>query len=103
LPVAFHRTLQKIKGGLAIPALRGKDLKHFAFMINSAPQIVNLAIYPDKNLVQVPAPGLKRPVLDAALSDLGGEHRTETVPPEPHRFVADIDAPFEQKILDLAQ
>ena len=36
-------------------------------------------------------------------SDLVGEHRTETVPPEPHRLVTDVDAPLEQNILDLPQ
>ena len=41
--------------------------------------------------------------LNAPFSDLGGKHRTETVPPEPHRLVADIDATLEQQILDLAQ
>ena len=36
-------------------------------------------------------------------SDLGGEQRTKSVPPEPHRFVADIDAPLMQQVLDVAQ
>ena len=41
--------------------------------------------------------------LNEALSDLCGKHRTEQVPPEAHRFVADIHTKFEQQILDLAQ
>ena len=36
-------------------------------------------------------------------SDLAGEHRTEPVPPKPHRLVADVDAALEQQILDVAQ
>src|SRR5918994_7774671 len=40
---------------------------------------------------------------NAPLAELRGEHRTEPVPPEPHRFVADIDPAFEQQILDLPQ
>ena len=36
-------------------------------------------------------------------ADLNREHRAEPVPPETHGIVADIDAAFEQQILDLAQ
>ena len=36
-------------------------------------------------------------------SDLRGKHRTKSVTPEPHRFVADIDATFMQQILDIAK
>ena len=41
--------------------------------------------------------------MEAPLSDLSGKHRAEPVPPEPHRLVADIDAAFEKKILDLTE
>ena len=40
---------------------------------------------------------------NAPLPDLRGEHRTEPVPPEPHRLVTDVDAALEQQILDLPQ
>ena len=42
-------------------------------------------------------------ILNPALPDLSRKHRTEPVPPETHRLVADVDASFEKKILDLAQ
>ena len=42
-------------------------------------------------------------VLNPISSDLGGEHRAEPVPPEPKRFVADIDATLMQQILDVAK
>ena len=36
-------------------------------------------------------------VIDALGADLGGKHRPEAVPPEAHRFVADVDAaPVEE-------
>ena len=41
--------------------------------------------------------------MNAPLPDFRGERRTETDPPKPHCFVADIDTTFEQQILDLAQ
>jgi len=34
------------------------------------------------------------PSSDTPFSDLGAEHRAEPVPLEPHRFMADVDAPF---------
>jgi hypothetical protein len=40
---------------------------------------------------------------NAPLPNLGCEHRPETVPPEPHRLMADIDTTFEQQVLDLTK
>jgi hypothetical protein len=42
-------------------------------------------------------------VLNPFPSDLRGEQRAKSVPPEPHRFVADIDATFMQQILHIPQ
>lgn len=42
-------------------------------------------------------------MMRAPVPDLQGEHQTEPVPPESHRFVAAIDAPLEQQTLDLLQ
>ena len=41
--------------------------------------------------------------LNPALPDLRREHRTEPIPPQPHRLVANVDAAFEQNVLNLAQ
>jgi len=101
--LALHRPLQELKGGLAIPPLRGEHLEHLTFVINGAPQVVHLAVDPDEDLVQMPAPARIRSMIDPALSDFRGEHRTEPVPPKPHRFVADIDPALEQQIFYLPQ
>ena len=45
----------------------------------------------------------RRPMMKASLPDLVGEHRTEAIPPEPYRLVADVDAPLQQNILDQSQ
>jgi hypothetical protein len=42
-------------------------------------------------------------MMKASFSDLVSEHRTETVPPEPNRLVADVDAPLKEQIFDLPQ
>ena len=85
------------------PPARRRDLQHFAFVIYRSPEVMRLSIDPDEDLVQVPTPVRKRPMVKASLPDLVGEHRTETIPPEPYRLVANVDAPLEQNILDLSQ
>ena len=102
--MALHRAFQKLERGLAIPPLAGKDLKRLAFVIHGAPQVVRLAADPDEHFIQMPSPlGMTSMLLNAPLPDLRGEHWTKPVPPEPHRFVADIDTPLKQEIFDLPQ
>ena len=56
-----------------------------------------------EHLVEVP-PQLAGPhALDPELSDLRGEHRVETMPPEPDGFVADIDPALVEHDLDIPQ
>jgi hypothetical protein len=42
-------------------------------------------------------------MMKASFPDLVGEHRTETVPPEPHCLVTDVEASLEEQIFDLPQ
>jgi len=101
--IAFHHPLEKLQCSLAIPALRRKDLQYLAFVIYRTPQIMRLSIDPDKHLVQVPTLVRNRSSLNTTFSNLRGKHRTETVPPEPHCLVTDVEAPLEENILDLPQ
>ena len=73
-------------------------------MINGAPQVVYPAIYLLKNLVQVPLPvrALQK-LLNTALADFRGEHRTKLVPLKLDGFVTDIDTTFVQQILHVAK
>jgi hypothetical protein len=55
-----------------------------------------------ENLIQMPLPiRMSAKVLNPLSSDLGGEHRAEPVPPEPHRLVANINTALMQQILDV--
>jgi hypothetical protein len=47
--------------------------------------------------------GARAHALDAPFADRGGEHRAETVPPEPHGFVADVDPALVQQVIDVAE
>ena len=78
-------------------------LKHLAFVIYRAPEIMRLAIDPDKHLIEVPAPLRIRSSLNTSFPDLCGKHRTETVPPEPYRLVTDFNATLGENIFDLSQ
>ncbi len=52
----------------------------------------------------MPSPlGMASVLLNTPLPDLSGEHWAKPVPPETHRFVADIDTLLEQEIFDLPQ
>jgi hypothetical protein len=42
-------------------------------------------------------------MMNASFPDLRREHRTEPIPPEPNRLMANIDATFEQQIFNLPQ
>ena len=78
---------------------RDENLKYLAFVINRTPQGVRLAIDPDENLVEVPSPLEKAlMMLNALLPYPGGKDGTEPVPPQPHGFMANVDAPLEQNI-----
>tara|TARA_R100001143_G_scaffold62663_1_gene66529 strand:- start:17444 stop:17662 length:219 start_codon:yes stop_codon:yes gene_type:complete len=70
-------------------------------MIDGAPKIVGFAIDPHEHLTQVPAPVRKGMDSDPALPDFCCEHRTKPIPSVLNRLVTDIDAPFEEHILDL--
>jgi hypothetical protein len=97
----LYLTLQELRRRLAIPALRRKNLEYFAFVINRTPEIARLAVDPYEDLVQMPAPLGKRPMMNTPLPDLHGKLRAEPVPPKLHGLVANIDATLEQKIFNL--
>src|SRR5580700_4715600 len=73
-------------------------------MVEGAPKVAELAVDLHKHLVQVPAPlRIAAHGRDASLADLGGEHRTKPVPPEPDGLVADVDPALGQEIFDVSK
>ena len=72
-------------------------------MIYSPPQILPLTVDLHEHLVEVPSPPAGSHALYPAFPDLGGEDRTEPVPPVPDRIVTDIDTVFVQQILHVAK
>lgn len=102
--VPFHRFPEEFQCGLAIAALCNEAFENFPFMINRAPKVVLLPIYFHEHFIQMPLPiRMSTKSLNPFSSDRRGKHRTKTVPPELHRFVADVDATFMQQILGIAK
>ena len=65
---------------------------------------MRLAIDLHENPVQVPLPVRVRPHPDRPIAtDFSGKHRAKSIPPEPNRFVADVDPALVQEILDIPQ
>lgn len=62
---------------------------------------MSLAVDIDEHLIQMPAPPAGFHSRQAALPDLGGEHRAEPMPPVPGRLVAYIDAMLMQRFPDI--
>ena len=77
--------------------------KHLAFVIDRAPKVVRLTVYFHEHFIQVPLPMFEVCAhrLTRFLTDLCGKQRTKAVPPKSNRFMADVDAAFVQKILDV--
>ena len=102
--MAFHHFLEEHQCSDLVTGLGGEDFQDLALVIDGPPQIVILAVDLHKHLVEVPAPmGIRPHVINALPADLGGEHRSEAVPPEPHSLVADIDPALGQQILHVPQ
>ena len=100
----LHRFFQEFKGSLAISRLGDDAFQHLALVINSPPKVVSHAVDLHVDFVQVPLPlTASAHRLDPLASDLGGEHRTEPVPPVSHRLVTDLDTPLMQEILDVSK
>lgn len=79
-------------------------VEHLAFVIDGAPEVVTLAVDAHEHLIDIPTPmGEIAHRLDPLPADVVGEHGAKPVPPEPHSLMANVDAAFGQKVLDLTK
>jgi hypothetical protein len=73
-------------------------------MIDSPPQVAELAVDLHEHLIQMPTPlGEAAQTRNPVLSDLCREHRANPVPPKSDSLMADIDPALGQQILNVAQ
>jgi len=65
---------------------------------------MGLAIDLHVDLVEVPSPLPETPHgVHALAPDVCGKQGAEPVPPQPHRFMTNVDAALEQQVLDIPQ
>lgn len=75
------------------------SLQDLTLLIYGSPEVEHLPIDPHIHLVQMPPPMPETPHVAHSLApDIGRGHATEAVPPQPDRFMADIDPTFEEQI-----
>ena len=102
--VASHRFPEHLQCSALASSHRNERLQELAFVIDSAPKMAALTIDLHEDLVEVPAPFRVGAHSVAPLPpDLDGEHRAETAPSEPDRFVADVYAAFMEQVLDVSE
>jgi len=87
----------------AIARLGDNGFQHLALMVDGAPEVMGPPIDPHEDLVEVPPPSARPEAIDPPLSDLGGEHRAESVPTVAYSLMADFDAPLAQQVLDVPE
>ncbi len=81
-------------------ALRDIAFEQFAFVINSPPQVVGLAVDLHEALVhRLPPVRIGAPAADPLPVDFRSKLRAKSVTLKPSRFVADFDAAFTHQIL----
>ena len=76
--------LRKFQCCHAIPALGDIGLHNFTFVIDYAPEVMQLAVDCDEILFDMPRPIREFLTDHPPLAYLCREHRTEPIPPEPH-------------------
>jgi hypothetical protein len=104
LAMLVKRLSQEFQCCLLVTTLRDEAFEHLALVIDSAPEIVFHPVDLHENLVEVPSSMPERPHrLDPATTDLRGENGAKPVPPEPDRFMRDVDASLVQQVFDIPQ
>src|SRR5271156_5476301 len=102
--ISLHDALEKLQRRSLVPPRGDYGFQNLAFVIDSPPEIAELAVDLHEHLIQMPAPlRIAAHMRYPLLSNLGGEHRPKPIPPKPDCFVADVDPALGQKIFDVAQ
>src|SRR5271156_1996054 len=90
--ISLHDALQKLQRRSLAPLRGDHRFQNLAFVIDSPPEIAELAVDLHKDLIQMPTPlGEAAHVRYPAFPDLRREHRAKPVPPKPDGLMADVD------------
>jgi len=91
--VAFRCFSEEFQCCILVALLGDISLQYFAFVINSAPQVMRLAPDLDEDLIKMP-PSLRHLAhrFGSPFTDFTGKMTSEPIDPEADAFMADIDA-----------
>ena len=98
-----HCFLEEFQCSFFVTCLGNEAFQHLTLVVDSSPEVVPLPVDLHEDFVQVPLPTARLHPLDPAFPDLVGKNRAEPPPPEADGFMAYVDAPFMQNILDIPQ
>lgn len=100
--VPLHRFLQEFQRRSLVSGFGDIGFQHLALVVDCAPQVMGLAVYLHKHLIQVPAPlrDLAK-LLRSTLLDLLRHHRAKPVPPKSDRLVCDIDTSLVKQVFHI--
>jgi hypothetical protein len=100
----LHGALQELERRGLVPLRGDHRFQNLAFVIDSSPEVAELAVDLHKDLIQMPPPlGKAAQMRNPLLSDLCREHRAKPVPPKSDSLMADVDPALGQQILNVAQ
>ena len=99
VPETSQQPLEELLRRFLVTSVRDEDVKFDTILINRTPQVLLLTFYLKEDLIEVPdASGLW-----SFLLDLGGKVRSEIEAPFPDSFMADHDAPLQEKVTNISQ
>ena len=102
--VALERLLHERQRRFLVALLRHEALQDFALLVDRASQVDHLAIELHVHLIEMPPPMTKAShAVSPLTANVAREQRAESVPPEAHRLMADVDPTLMEQILDVAQ
>jgi len=98
--VTLQRLLHKPQRRWLVARFSHVAFENFALVIDRTPQVMRLAVDLHVDLIEIPFPMAETAHSAHTLPpNIGRKHRAKTIPPQPHRLVADVNAAFEQQIL----
>ena len=104
LAIALHWFIYEFQSGVAITSFAYVAFQNFTFMIYRMPKIVPFTLDLHENLIKVPLPiRMTACLLSSFLRNLWCKHWPEAIPPKPDCFMANVDAPFMQKVLHMTE
>src|ERR1700737_4000224 len=94
---AFQQLAKELLGGFLVPAWLHEDIKHVDILVDSTPEILQLAVDREKNFIEKPSGGETMACQTHPL----GIRPTELLRPLADRFVTDSDAALGHHFRDV--